>query len=293
MPTQRQVTVRFWTSSQVRTATPATRLFMLWAMTGPRATLPGIFRLSWDDAVEDTGLTREQLEQAIAEASTLGPDGKPFLRFDPETRVLWVCKRLRYEFPNANPGARLRESIRRTLDDLPRCALVLDACKAYLDWGDPFSTLADTLSHTLSSTRVRSRAASASRSLLSAIGSPLSASRSQLPEGTTSAPIDGKRRSVPQVSLTLQGFVVPPELLARWKAAYPAVDDVELEIRHAFEWVQAHPDRHKRNWARFLVGWLKKAQDDAARGRFRRQPGQSLDARKHEILKAIEGDRSP
>lgn len=295
MPTQRQVSVRFWTSSQVRNATPATRLFMLWAMTGPRATLPGIFRLSWDDAVEDTGLTRKQLGRAIAEASAPGPDGEPFLRFDPETRVLWVCKRLAYEFPDRKLSPLQRIGVRRVLDDLPRCALVRDVCEAYKAWGEPFTTLRSALAQTHAATHPGTHAETHPRealsSLLSASSLPLSASGSQLPGSTTSAPVDGKRRSVPQVSLTPQGFVIPPEVLARWKAAYPAVD-VEVEVRAAFEWIQANPARRKSNRSRFLVNWLKRTQDRAPQPQVLR-PGRSPAARKQEIVQIIAGDRAP
>jgi hypothetical protein len=72
-----------------------------------------------------------------------------------------------------------------------------------------------------------------------------------------------RRPIVSPVTLGDQGFVVPPDLVARWKAAYPAVD-VEAELRAAYEWQAANPARRKSNWARFLVNWLKRAQDRAS-----------------------------
>jgi hypothetical protein len=90
---------------------------------------------------------------------------------------------------------------------------------------------------------------------------------------TTSAPNDAEDPSASlQAVFTLQGFVVPPLLTDRWKTAYPAVD-VKAEICAAFEWTQANPARRKSNWTRFLVNWLKRAQDKA------RVPGLSRPAR--------------
>lgn len=50
--------------------------------------------------------------------------------------------------------------------------------------------------------------------------------------------------------------------LEQWRALYPNID-VELELRKALAWVQAHEKRRKtaRGMERFLVGWLNRAVD--------------------------------
>jgi hypothetical protein len=65
--------------------------------------------------------------------------------------------------------------------------------------------------------------------------------------------------------LTPERFDVPASLLTRWNVAYPAVH-VPTEIRAAFEWTAANPAHRKSNWTRFLVNWLKRAQDRARVG---------------------------
>lgn len=60
------------------------------------------------------------------------------------------------------------------------------------------------------------------------------------------------------------GFELPFEILTAMGNAYPAVD-VEREIAKAHAWVLANPKNKKSNWARFLNGWLRKAQDKAPR----------------------------
>ena len=57
---------------------------------------------------------------------------------------------------------------------------------------------------------------------------------------------------------------------AEWRSAFPAVD-LDAELAACGVWLKAHPDRAKRsNWRKFLVGWLRNAQD---RGGTRKGPG--------------------
>ena len=58
---------------------------------------------------------------------------------------------------------------------------------------------------------------------------------------------------------------VPPELVERWRQAYPAVD-VLPELRRMEAWASANPVNRKSNWQRFIVNWLTRAQDRAGRG---------------------------
>jgi hypothetical protein len=61
------------------------------------------------------------------------------------------------------------------------------------------------------------------------------------------------------------------EATKTWITVYPHVN-VEAELRHAAEWLKADwPKRAKKNWHRFLVAWLKRAEDDAT-GRRGREP---------------------
>jgi len=80
----------------------------------------------------------------------------------------------------------------------------------------------------------------------------------------TEADTEQNRQQKVTVALTPDGFDVPPDLLARWKLTYLAVD-VPSEVRAAFEWVQANPANRKSNYQRFLVNWLKRTQDRAPR----------------------------
>lgn len=52
-------------------------------------------------------------------------------------------------------------------------------------------------------------------------------------------------------------------LRAKWRASYPLVD-TNQEIERASAWLLANPAQAKKNYARFLNGWLSRAQDRAA-----------------------------
>lgn len=58
------------------------------------------------------------------------------------------------------------------------------------------------------------------------------------------------------------------EDIAKWSAAYPAVD-VRTEVRQAGAWCDANPRNRKtsKGMERFLVNWLSRSQDRAARSR--------------------------
>jgi hypothetical protein len=53
-------------------------------------------------------------------------------------------------------------------------------------------------------------------------------------------------------------FAVNGLQLASWKAAYGLLD-VECEINKMVAWLDANPKRQKRNYKRFVVGWLNRA----------------------------------
>lgn len=47
---------------------------------------------------------------------------------------------------------------------------------------------------------------------------------------------------------------------AGWLDAYPACD-IDQELRKMREWLLANPEKRKKNYRRFIVNWLVKAQD--------------------------------
>ena len=55
---------------------------------------------------------------------------------------------------------------------------------------------------------------------------------------------------------------VPAPILEAWKTAYPAVN-VEDEIHRASSWLATNPTRRpKRDFGRFMNGWLNRASAD-------------------------------
>ena len=65
-------------------------------------------------------------------------------------------------------------------------------------------------------------------------------------------------------------FIVPPELLARWRRDYPGID-VDRELVKAANWQTANP--LKKNPARFLVNWLNRTTPSRPTTEADRPPG--------------------
>jgi hypothetical protein len=86
-----------------------------------------------------------------------------------------------------------------------------------------------------------------------------------LPEERTSARTD--RITFDREAGTLVGV---NGQLASWQAAYPGLD-VQREILRAAAWAAANPDKAKKNWTRFIVNWLSRAEKDLTNGRSKSQ----------------------
>ena len=133
MPTQRSVATRFWTSNTLRGVSPIARLLMLYCLTCPRSTLIGFFRFSLDDCMDETGLSKRQIEAAMVEA-----EKAEFLEWDRHTHYVWVCKRVSYEFPNGKLSDKQLEAVRRILEDAPVSSIKFRLCERYKGYGIPF-----------------------------------------------------------------------------------------------------------------------------------------------------------
>ena len=57
---------------------------------------------------------------------------------------------------------------------------------------------------------------------------------------------------------------ITPEQLELWRESFPAIS-VELELKSASAWLDANRRNRKYDIKRFLVNWLKRSQDRAAR----------------------------
>ncbi|MFQ5904835.1 MAG: hypothetical protein ACE5JO_14220 [Candidatus Binatia bacterium] len=117
-------------------------------MTGPNAHWTGLFRLSFEDCRDDTKLTQGQINAAISEGEH---EERGFLRFDRESRMIWVIKRLDYEFPNKQMSGTQRAAVATHIKKFPKGSVVLGFLERYKEWGEPFDRLyhgvRDTLSH--------------------------------------------------------------------------------------------------------------------------------------------------
>ena len=65
---------------------------------------------------------------------------------------------------------------------------------------------------------------------------------------------------------------ITPADRSEWRSAFPAVD-IDAELAGAGLWLKANPHKAKRtNWRKFVVGWLKNAQDRGGTRKASREP---------------------
>jgi hypothetical protein len=57
---------------------------------------------------------------------------------------------------------------------------------------------------------------------------------------------------------------ITPEIVEKWEKAYPAVD-LNSQLNRADEWLKANPTKQKKNYYRFVINWLARAQERGGR----------------------------
>lgn len=187
MARTRSISTAFWRSPAILPTSPNAKLVALYCMQGPSSTIPGVFKLSLDDAEEELALSRKAILAAIRELERAQDhDGDPFLRFDPATRTVWIVKRIAFEFPHGNLAPTQRQAIWQALDAVTPSQLIVDLCDRYASLGDPFVTVRDRVSHRLSDTVSHTL-----RIRLSASGSRLSASGSHYKRNARAKTLSG------------------------------------------------------------------------------------------------------
>ena len=61
-------------------------------------------------------------------------------------------------------------------------------------------------------------------------------------------------------SMKWQGITV--DLVKFWESCYPEVDVIDTLTKKMPAWMDANPQKaHKKNFKRFIVGWLSRQQD--------------------------------
>lgn len=60
---------------------------------------------------------------------------------------------------------------------------------------------------------------------------------------------------------------IPKEKIDNWIGAFPNCD-VSLELKKMEAWLAANPERHKKNYEKFIVNWLARARGENANGRY-------------------------
>jgi len=117
-----------WTDPKFRRLSPSTKLVLFYLLTCPEGNSAQLFQVLPEDIAVRTGLSVEEVEssmQILAE--------KDYLKYDPDTPLVWLESAMRREL-----GDRLKfddnrvKHIRRIVAHLPVCAIRADFLKRYL-----------------------------------------------------------------------------------------------------------------------------------------------------------------
>ncbi|MFQ5916173.1 MAG: hypothetical protein ACE5JS_23620 [Nitrospinota bacterium] len=269
MASKRTTETGFWTSMSLKGAGPVNRCFFQWTMTGPRSNYAGLFRLSWDDCMDECELTRRQIQAALTEGAR-----REFICYDQQTRVVWVINRLAHEFPDQKMSERQRGGIRHIVTDLPKCALLLDFCRHYQSWGDPFETLCQTLSQTLSNPMPKGQISYPSSSSIpsSVVGSERPAASDPSPDPSLDPSLQAVLRECPHLQLIANGSASEfwDQILGALEPYAVSSAWLLTKIRRWNQWFADHPGRRSRKREKLqsrLMGWLEKDLETLARKR--------------------------
>ena len=140
MGARRTVDCDFWKNDQIREGSKDVKIVAAWLLFNDDTKFSGLFRLSYDNCCQETGLTVEEISAALSYLSELQDDGEPFVRFDAKLRIVWLVKHLEREFPKRKIGWKQSESggqIGSVLSDVRRVEkspLALSFCERYAEW---------------------------------------------------------------------------------------------------------------------------------------------------------------
>lgn len=126
----------FWTDPKVKTLSPKERFLFLYFITNPHSHYSGLYYLPLSVISEETGLSQSDVRKGI---DTLSKGY--FIRFDPETSVIWVVKMARYQVN----GEKMVAGIPRHFKALHNSLLIKDFLEFYKNLKIPYRYPIDTL----------------------------------------------------------------------------------------------------------------------------------------------------
>jgi hypothetical protein len=87
------------------------------------------------------------------------------------------------------------------------------------------------------------------------------------------------------------GFQIPDSVLSEFSEAYPACD-IKAQALRAHIWLKSNPKRKKKDYHRFLTGWLSRAQESGGDDRTAARRAGGARGARVEVVTGLEQDRA-
>lgn len=244
-----KVHTSFWTSEDIKRLSDDGRMLAIYLLSGPHTTQLGCFRLPDGYAAEDLGWGSERVSKGFAELSRNG-----FADRDEGSKWVLIHKFLRWnQIENPNQGKAAAKLFDQIPDACPVKPLLARALREYApkfpaEILDQYETVSERLPKPFRNQEQEQEQEQDIR----AEQKPLALAASEPPK-------------IPTAELPLNDGTMHPvydDDIAKWRAAYPAVD-VLGELRRMAAWLDANRARRKtaRGINAFVVTWLTRCQD--------------------------------
>lgn len=228
-------------------------MLALYLMTAPHSTIAGVFRLPDGYICEDLGWTSGRVTKGLSELFAKG-----FANRCETSKWVWIRKHLAWNPPeNPNQRKAAKKLALQIPDECQWKQAFMHEWGGFLDipreqFGNPSETVSEPFPKAFANQEQEQE-----QEYLRGAEAPPKASVVQMPEPVIVARlplVDGSEHKVVR------------EKVGKWAQAYPAVQ-VERELAAMASWLEANPKNRKTpaGIERFIVGWLGKAQDRAAR----------------------------
>lgn len=147
----RNVEQQFWRSPSVKDVlSPYDKLIWLYCKTGPASTVCGLYKFSFEDAHDETGLDLATIQKCLRRLEKPQADGQSHIRFDWKRRIIWIVKALEREFKAGKLGDRVEAGVVNVINGLEPCEIVVEFCRYYEKLGGTFTELLDRVSNRVS-----------------------------------------------------------------------------------------------------------------------------------------------
>lgn len=278
-----KVSPQFWvgsTGKQLRGDVNA-QLLALYLMSSPHSRMTGVFYCPVSYMAHETGIPFEGASKALQRLEEAS-----FCEYDHDSETIFVVRMAAYQIgEDLKPKDNRIAGLRKEVANMPETRMKSSFLRVY---GEKFGLVDEPEIHKKTkglgrgseAPRKPGAGAGAGKGIVPGAGSTTGPQASHR-DHTGTGPDDAADGDDPAPIVVLPlvdgtSHPVAADDVDRWRPAYPAVD-LDRELHAMASWLDANPRNRKTPGGieRFIVAWLAKAQDRAARVPDARPPGRA------------------